>query len=209
VSLNQSADYVLTRTEFRRAAQLEHQRLNDELKLRGPMLSLSVQDMADQNRGEWGGGAVSRWKLIEDACSPEVKKMEQDSKRALEQAERNWELTFRNTERRVHELDQQIAEFKKLSPEERRFANLENPYKNAGRQAVFAPKGGTLGGTGTSDDTVNETERLSHTTAGSTVSISRPGTYVCDDNYHLFSDGGQVCAFFPTQAVEGMGLAPV
>jgi hypothetical protein len=203
MALNQSADYVLSRSKFCRAAQLEHQRLKDELKLRGPMLSLSVQDMADRNRGEWGCGAVARWKLIEDACSPEVKKMDQDSKRALEQAERNWELTLRNTERRVHELDQQIAEFKNLSPEERCFANLENTYKNAGEQVggVFAPPQGTLDGTGTSDDTVHEMERLSLTTAGSTLSISRPGTYVCDDNYHLFSDGGQVCVFVPAQRV--------
>jgi len=83
-----------------------------------------------------------------------------------------------------------------MSPEERNFANLENMYKNVSGQG-FARKG-TLGGASISDEAVQEMERLALTTAGSTLSMSRPGTYVCDDNYHLFSDGGQVLAFFPT-----------
>ena len=122
--------------------------------------------------------------------------MEQDNKKALEQAERSWQRKIRDTEERVHGLDQQVAQYKKMSPEERNFANLEIMYKNTGGQG-FAPKG-TLGGASISDDAVQEIERLALTTAGSTFSMSRPGTYVCDDNYHLFSDGGQVFDFFPT-----------
>ena len=153
------------------------------------MHSLSNLDIDDHIREEAGGAVGPKWKQIEDACSTEIKKLEQENKKAMEQAERSWQRKIRDTEERVHELDQQVAQYKQMSQEERSFANLENMYKNSGAQ-VFDPKG--------ISDVEQEMERLALTTAGSTLTMSRPGTYVCDDNYHLFSDGGQVMAFFPT-----------
>ena len=57
-------------SKFGRSARLEHQRLDDELKLQGPgggaaMRSLSDLDMDDRIREQAGGAVGPKWKQIE------------------------------------------------------------------------------------------------------------------------------------------------